>query len=73
MRELDLARKIELCVGRTKTLYVDLASFPWRAVFEKISNYKIIISPHGYKLLREKKAVCDRTGGPSRVNIYVRY
>ena len=71
--ELNQRRSIGLSIKPTRfNLYLELESFPNSCSFEKIRGYQIIISSEGYGLLKKNKAVCDRTGGPSRVNIYVR-
>ena len=71
--ELNPRRSIELSIKPTRfNLYLELESFPNSCSFEKIRGYQIIISSEGYGLLKKNKAVCDRTGGPSRVKIYVR-
>lgn len=74
VREVEglLERKIRLAIGSTLNLFIDMQSFPKGACFESIAMYDIFISPEGYEILRNNNAVCDRTGGPSRVNVYVR-
>jgi hypothetical protein len=74
VREVEecLERKILLSVGNTSNLFVDMKSLPEGACFEDVLIYYIRISPYGYELLQQYNRVCDRTGGPSRVNVYVR-
>ncbi|MEM4254211.1 MAG: hypothetical protein QXR48_02380 [Candidatus Woesearchaeota archaeon] len=52
-------------------LFVELEALPKNACFEEIAMYKVTVSSEGYGLLIKHKHVCDRTCGPSRVNIYV--
>ena len=71
--EFNYVREIELSLGRLQNnLLVEMESWPRDAYFEEITKYLITISQEAYQMLKTNGRTCDRTGGPSRVNIYVR-
>lgn len=64
-------RDIELVLGDLKeNLSVELAFLPEHTDYQHITKYLVTMSQEGYKMLKEYGRTGDRTGGPSRVDIF---
>ena len=62
-------RELEICLGATENLFIDLKCLPQGCCFETTEKYRITISEEGYHELRKYGDLCDRTGWSSRVDI----
>ena len=73
MPDLEPERALTLVLGTMHSnLFIELEPIPEYACFEESTGYQVVVSQRGYEVLGCCGRLCDRTGGPSRVDIYMR-